>query len=301
MSDATSTAAPPQSSGTVPAVIDHVAHALERWELGWPRYVGSLGAGWRSGGANLGFAPSQLAFANGARIELLAPYEAERNPFLRRFLDRHGPGPHHLTFKVPDLDDALDAIAAHGMQAVNVDRSDPGWQEAFIHPRQAGGIVVQVAQSTQAWESPPPEAFPTPADPAAALVRATHAVSDLAAAVDLFVGLLGGRPSPPLADGTEDRAASDLEVVDVSWDAPIVVRLVGPRHQASPPPPLAAWLGGAPGRLHHVAIACADPGAVPGAVPLDGTEIGVVPGDAAAAVVRPEDNFGLRLVLCQAP
>ena len=67
------------------------------------RYAVDLGAVWNSGGPGPGFAPGQLRFANGARIELLMPYDPHINDFLQRFLAASGPGPHHLTFKVPDL------------------------------------------------------------------------------------------------------------------------------------------------------------------------------------------------------
>ncbi len=90
------------------AALDHVAVAVERWADAWPRYAVELGGAWSSGGFNVGFGPAQLRFANGARVEILQPWEPEENPFLRRFLDRHGPSPHHLTFKVPDLASAID-------------------------------------------------------------------------------------------------------------------------------------------------------------------------------------------------
>lgn len=275
----------------VAATIDHVAHAVERWEQTWPRYVGALGGRWSSGGLSVGFAPSQLRFGNGARLEVLAPNDWAHNPFLRRYLDRHGPGPHHVTFKVPDLDEALAAIEARGIQPINVDRSDPDWQEAFIHPLVAGGIVVQVAQAAGAWESPAPEGFPSPADPPAALVRATHVVADVDRAVDLFGGLLGGRTTGTTAeDGT-------VTVVDVAWDAPLGLRLVGPTAGHPLAPDLARWLHGAPGRLHHLVLDCPDPTAVPGAVPPEGPVPGVLAGETVAAVVPPEQNLGLRLVL----
>lgn len=314
----------PPTPPSLPAVIDHVAHAVERWELAWPRYVGELGGQWRSGGLGPGFAPSQLGFANGARLEVLAPNDVHVNPFLRRFLDRSGPGPHHLTFKVPDLDAALDAVEQHGLRAVNINRSDPDWQEAFIHPRQASGIVVQLAQASGSWENPPPEGFPTPADPPSSLMRATHVVADMAAACALFAGLLGGtvhRPAGTAVEpgsgagyqrdgsvaqpgsGADPAHASDLAVVDVTWDAPLAMRLVGPAGPGPVPPAVARWLAGAPGRLHH--LACALPTAHAGAQIADATlavtdgdlPLGVLPGDAAVAVVPPEANLGLRLVL----
>ena len=119
-------------------------------------------------GFNVGFGPAQLRFANGARIEILQPWQPEANPFLRRFLDTNGPGPHHLTFKVPDLAAALER-RADGRASTRWASTcaDPMWKEAFLHPRQATGIVVQLAQAAGEWSAPAPEGFPTtPATPA---------------------------------------------------------------------------------------------------------------------------------------
>jgi hypothetical protein len=55
-------------SGTV---LDHVAVAVERWADAWPRYVSGLGGKWASGGFNVGFAPAQVAYTNGAELEVL--------------------------------------------------------------------------------------------------------------------------------------------------------------------------------------------------------------------------------------
>src|SRR6266498_780258 len=101
-------------------VFDHVAIATERWSDAWPRLAGDLGGRWASGGYALGYAPMQLRYANGMKIELLEPHDVERNDFLRRFLDRHGPGPHHFTFKVPDISVMLDTLDANGFPPVNV-------------------------------------------------------------------------------------------------------------------------------------------------------------------------------------
>jgi len=44
----------------------------------------------------------------------------------------------------------------HGYSIVGYDDSDPDWKEAFLHPRQAQGIVVQFAETHAAAPSPPP-------------------------------------------------------------------------------------------------------------------------------------------------
>ena len=55
------------------AVLDHVAHAVHRWQDVWHRYATDLGAVWSSGGPATGFAPASCEFANGARVEVLMP------------------------------------------------------------------------------------------------------------------------------------------------------------------------------------------------------------------------------------
>ncbi|MHB8330369.1 MAG: VOC family protein, partial [Acidimicrobiales bacterium] len=209
-------------------VLDHVAVAVERWAEAWPRYVVDLGGEWASGGLNVGFGPAQLQFANGARVEILQPWQAEANPFLRRFLDSHGRGPHHLTFKVPDIAAALERAEAAGFSPVGVDLSDSDWKEAFLHPRQATGVVVQLAQAAGSWQSPPPEGFPTapPARPAS-LIHVTHALGDLEQGLALFHHLLGG--------AVEQRAVSSdgvWECVTLRWPGPLGVRLVAPTPDA---------------------------------------------------------------------
>src|SRR5262249_34192796 len=67
------------------------------------------------------------------------------------FVARHGPGPHHLTYKVDDLATTLDRVRTAGYQPVNVDLSDPDWKEAFLHPREAHGTVVQPAEARGDW------------------------------------------------------------------------------------------------------------------------------------------------------
>lgn len=300
----------PGTSPTIPAVLDHVAVAAESWHQVWPRYIGQLGGSWSSGELGPGFAPCQLRYANRAVLEILAPNRTDVNPFLRRFIDRNGTGPHHVTFKVPDLDAAIDAARAAGIDPVNIDRSDPSWQEAFLHPSRALGIVVQLAQQQGEWQIPPPDDYTGPDGPAATLLRATHAVADLAAGQALFAGLLGGTVirQTRSADGTTD-------IVDLAWSGPLGLRLVGPAPgSAERAPALRSWLGDRSGRLHHVAFACPDPARLPDAVPvpepLDRGPaagglvaedlVGLALDDDAIAIVPPGANLGTRLVLCRA-
>ncbi|HXQ44475.1 MAG TPA: VOC family protein [Acidimicrobiales bacterium] len=295
-------ASPPSSSGdaAATAVLDHVAVAVERWSDAWPRYVHQLGGTWHSGGVNSGFSPAQLSYANGAKVEILQPWEPEANPFLRRFLDHSGPGPHHLTFKVPDIEVALGRVVDAGFEPVGVRLEDPQWREAFLHPRQATGVVVQLAQAEFEWISPAPEGFPAGRRaPAAALDHVTHGVRDLDAALTLFQELLGGVVTMPAVgpDGT-------WEFVDVSWTGPLGLRLVAPTAGADPASWLRTWLGDRPGRVHHLAfdlpraLPATDPASAEATGAQDGAAVpGVTVGSEAVQVVAPQDNLGTGLVL----
>jgi catechol 2,3-dioxygenase-like lactoylglutathione lyase family enzyme len=260
--------------------LDHVAVATERQAEAWPRYAADLGGQWIAGGGEMGFAAAQLRFANGMKIEVLEPFEVERNDFLRRFLDRSGPGPHHMTFKVADIRLALQLAEGAGYRPVNVNLSFPDWQEAFLHPKDAPGVVVQLAQSTGSWQSPPPSDFPKSRLAApATLVHVGHAVADLAEGRRLFVDLLGGKE----IDSDDD---AEMRWVDVAWPGPGRVRLIEP---SSPTAPLSQWIGERAGRVHHLAFAVPDPGSVEDAIAL---------GDGVYEI-EPEANLGTRLLLAE--
>ena len=165
------------------------------------------------GGEGPGFRPMQVWLGtpdgDGMSVELLEPHAVERNDFLARFVARHTAGPHHLTFKVPDLTAAIERVRGAGYHPVNIDMSDPGWMEAFLLPREAHGTVVQLAQTNAApasraeqlayvaangpdmnprwWTDPTP-----PAGPPVRLRRVVLRTPVLAAAVGFFAGVLQG-------------------------------------------------------------------------------------------------------------
>lgn len=286
------------------AVLDHVAHAVNKWQDAWPRYATEFGAVWNSGGENAGFSPAQLRFANGARIELLMPHDTGSNDFLARFIARSGPGPHHLTFKVASLLTALDMVREAGFDPVGINCADPEWKEAFIHPKQASGIVVQLAEATGNWTSPPPDEFPISRRerkngegpvPPASLLRITHAVADLRTGLDLFGGLLGGQVE---ARGT----VPGEEWVDLHWDGPLAMRLITPTDNDARPEGLSAWLAGRTGRLHHLTLTGEEPDTLSAAHRATSNFPGLAgfASDSPPWIVEPGDNQGLRLVVARA-
>ena len=158
---------------------------------------------------------------------MLEPRDLHLDDFLRRFLDRNGPGPHHVTYKVDDFDAVLAAAEAAGYAAVGVDRSNPDWKVGYLHPKQSHGIVVQLAQSASGRE-PPADFGLTPSKAArpALLERVVLAVADLDAASTLFGGPLAGTE---LAGGEEPLG----RFVDLGWPGGGVLRLLAPSDPAA--------------------------------------------------------------------
>ena len=144
-------------------------------------------------------------------IELLEPFEPEHNDFLARFVDATGGGVHHITFKTDDVAAQRQRLQSLGIEPVGVN-FDGDWKEMFIHPKDAHGTVIQIAQSS--FPSPPMEewlaslpagvtifdgdgpwwdqASVLESETAATLSRAVVASPDLAAGLSFYRDVLGG-------------------------------------------------------------------------------------------------------------
>lgn len=65
-----------------------------------------------------------------------------------RFLDRSGPGLHHVAYRVDSVADALERLRTSGVPLVDrTPRSGSrGTTIAFVHPRGMGGVLVELVQ-----------------------------------------------------------------------------------------------------------------------------------------------------------
>ena len=86
----------------------------------------------------------------GLHLELLATTDPE-GP-IGRFLARRGEGIHHVCYRVEDVDATLRHLKAQGLRTLD-DTGRPGARGctvAFVHPKSAGGVLVELSQA------PPP-------------------------------------------------------------------------------------------------------------------------------------------------
>jgi methylmalonyl-CoA/ethylmalonyl-CoA epimerase len=201
--------------GPMTAILDHLAIGTTVLTDGWDLFGGVLGGSWAYGGNSPGFWWGQLEFAAGPKIELLTPTGGPQAAFLERFLDARGAGPHHLNFLVTDFDATLARIQAFGIEPVGVNVANPNWREAFLHPRSAHGIVIQVAQQLGSPPTPPPPAGLAEPGPPARFDLIEHHVSDLDRAMRLFRDVLGGQVE-----------VASAEAAEVTWPGGERIRLV---------------------------------------------------------------------------
>jgi methylmalonyl-CoA/ethylmalonyl-CoA epimerase len=78
-------------------------------------------------------------------LELLEP---ETEGTVSRFLDRDGPGLHHVAFETDDLTAALDRARAWGIDLVDEEPRPGAWGHdvAFLHPDATGGVLVELVE-----------------------------------------------------------------------------------------------------------------------------------------------------------
>jgi len=104
----------------------------------------------------LGLPEAPLDDADGARIagvaagdslvELLEA-QVDDSP-IARFVDRKGPGIHHLCFYVDDLDATIARAKAAGVTLIDEQPrvGAEGKRIAFLHPKSTGGVLVELSE-----------------------------------------------------------------------------------------------------------------------------------------------------------
>lgn len=130
-----------------PTCLDHLGLAVHSLEQASRLYGDVLGLA--SGGVEE--IPDQkvrAAFfqAGHVRIELLEPTGSD-SP-IAKFLEKRGPGLHHVAYRVADLPATLAALAEAGVRLID-DAPRPGAHGtliAFAHPASTGGVLIEFCQ-----------------------------------------------------------------------------------------------------------------------------------------------------------
>ena len=81
-----------------------------------------------------------------SNVELLKPTVADTG--VARFLEKRGPGIHHMCFEVDDIEATLAQLREHNVQLINEQPQEGhgGRKYAFVHPKSTGGVLVELYQ-----------------------------------------------------------------------------------------------------------------------------------------------------------
>jgi methylmalonyl-CoA/ethylmalonyl-CoA epimerase len=129
------------------ARIHHVAYAVADIDAELPLYTGRFGmtVEVRETLADQGVEAVSLR-AGDSHLELIHPVDPDGG--VARFLERRGPGMHHVAFAVDDLEDALAQLRSEGAELIDQTprRGLGGHLIAFVHPRSSGGVLTELVQ-----------------------------------------------------------------------------------------------------------------------------------------------------------
>ncbi len=134
-------------SGVMIRRLDHIAIAVPDLEAAIARFVEDLGIE-LGGREDVPTESTTTVFLpiKGTQIELIHPMDGQ-GP-VAAYLEKRGGGLHHLCFETDDIDGDMQRLKEKGYRFLS-DAPKPGahgTRVAFIHPKSAGGVLIELAE-----------------------------------------------------------------------------------------------------------------------------------------------------------
>lgn len=126
--------------------IDHVAIAVESIDGALAKYQQSLGLEVQEREVVASQKTEAALLPVGeTSIELIEP---KGNEGLARFLEKKGPGLHHIALEVEGIESALTVLKAAGVPLVDETPriGARGHKVAFLHPKATGGVLIELVE-----------------------------------------------------------------------------------------------------------------------------------------------------------
>ncbi len=129
--------------------LDHIGIAVNDIDAALELYRDKLG--FEVGGIDevpgFGVKVAFLPLGEG-QVELVMP--VTEDSAIAKFLDKRGPGFHHLCFRVDDIRAELARLEEKGIELVDKEPREGahGTLVAFLHPKSTGGVLIELAQKT---------------------------------------------------------------------------------------------------------------------------------------------------------
>ncbi len=127
--------------------IDHIGVAVEDLDEGIALYRDRLGMSeqHRETVEEFGVEAALLEIGD-AHVELLMPLQPDSG--VAKFLERNGPGMHHVAYRTDDIDAALERLRQSGIRLID-EQPRTGIRQsrvAFLHPKSTGGVLTEIVQ-----------------------------------------------------------------------------------------------------------------------------------------------------------
>ncbi len=123
-------------------VVDDIDEALKFWHEGLGLDLSHV-EDVPSEHAMVAFLP-----AKESEVELVKPTDEDSG--IARFLEKRGPGMHHICFEVYDIEETMAHLKSQGVRLINEDPKigTGGKKIAFIHPQSTAGVLVELYELT---------------------------------------------------------------------------------------------------------------------------------------------------------
>ena len=127
--------------------IDHIGVATDDLDGALALYEGTLGmpVAHRETVESQGVEAVLLDVGEG-HVELLRPLGPETA--VGKYLEKRGPGLHHVAYSVDDIDSTLGRLKESGIELID-EEARVGIREsrvAFVHPRSTGGVLTEIVE-----------------------------------------------------------------------------------------------------------------------------------------------------------
>lgn len=144
----------PGSQLKKPSKISHIGIAVESIDSSLPFYTDTLGLEFERT-EQVDSENVKVAFLRigESRIELLEPLDD--SSAIRKFLDRNGPGIHHIAIEAEDIEARIAHMKAQGIRLINETPKEGAHNSkiAFIHPKSANGVLFELCEHLPGGEA----------------------------------------------------------------------------------------------------------------------------------------------------
>ena len=127
--------------------IDHIGVAVDDLDEGIALYRDRLGMSeqHRETVEEFGVEAALLEIGY-AHVELLMPLQPDSG--VAKFLEKNGPGMHHVAYRTDDIDATLERLRGAGLRLID-EQPRTGIRDsrvAFLHPKSTGGVLTEIVQ-----------------------------------------------------------------------------------------------------------------------------------------------------------